>query len=419
MKRPSVRAAMVTAAFLVPLLGLAVINLFAGKAEISAVEQRKLRPMPVLSLQRIKSGAFFREFEEFFGDHFVFRDRFVQVARSITAWRRLPGDEQAQLMVVRAEAGFMDPAAKGGEQAEGDEAKTWADSSASMLVTKDRAMTIYRFHPERARAYADLLNRAYRMLPEGTRLYSLLVPTQIEFHTPAKYRGLSSSQAETIQYVNYRLNRSIIKVDGYGRMRAHLDEYLYFRTDHHWTALGAYYAYQAFMEQTGGEAALPLDRFRVERVEGFLGTGYSRTLSKDLEQRPDTVFIYRPPVTASYQILSPGQPVQELEMFNMNWAVGQHKYGIFLSGDVPLGKVASSVKNGRRIAVVKDSFANAFIPYLAAHYETIYIIDPREFKQPFVEFIKQEQISEVLFMNYVQVTNKEDFIGLMRQMIER
>lgn len=111
-------------------------------------------------------------------------------------------------------------------------------------------MSLYGGDPASGKWYAQVLNSYHEELPD-VQIYNMIIPTAIEFYVPDKYRDLTQSQKAMIDLVYGTLDPSIKKVDAYSELAAHTDEYIYFRTDHHWTGLGAYYAYRAFCGRRG------------------------------------------------------------------------------------------------------------------------------------------------------------------------
>lgn len=411
--------------FLVPLFLLSAINLLGPQGgDLSGLEQRRLKSLPPLTGASVVSGAYFKAFDEYFADRFIFRDRLIRWGATLNQLRGFAGQDGAKLVVTTGDNGFQgnqpteaspsaqpDPPPE--EQGEG------LDSRSAILVVNNRGMELFTYAPASTERYAEAINRFQAGLSGDVQSYVLLAPTQIEFHnTTAKYKDLTSPQRPAIQAVYDRLDTAITSVDAYQAIAAHTDQYLYFRTDHHWTALGAYYAYTAFI-QAAGDQPVPLEKFTTEEVPGFLGTTYSRTLSPRLAQVPDTVHLYRPEVEYQYDIFwTPEQPARA-QLFNMAQAEAKGKYGIFLGGDVPLGRISTSLKNGRKIAVIKDSYANAFVPFLVNHYEEIYVIDPRQFPHNIHTFIREQGIDEVLFLNYILVTSFDGYAPLVEAMMDR
>ena len=116
-------------------------------------------------------------------------------------------------------------------------------------------MSLYNYSPEAGKAYAETINQfqeaVSRRLGNQVRVFTLLAPTAVEFVNGPALRKLSDSQQDAIDEVYRQLDRSVIPVDAVNSLRRHTGEELYFRTDHHWTATGAYYAYEAFMKAQG------------------------------------------------------------------------------------------------------------------------------------------------------------------------
>ena len=392
---------------MLPLFLLGLLNFLQSHSEtISVLENRTLKTKPVITIDQFFSGAYCREYEEYFADNFIFREKFVKFSGKIKACYGLPGKDTVAIVLNKG----ANVAASPGE----DTSSPQGNMEGKVFVFNDRAMEIHTFNPEAAEDYAGFINQLQNKLAdEQIKIYSLLAPTQIEFLNEAKYQNLSSPQGDTIAYVNQHLDPRIIPVDAYAALKQNCTQYLYFRSDHHWTALGAYYAYCALMN-TKAEEPLPLAEYTVEQVFPYLGSLYSTTLSPQIRANPDTVFLYRPPIKYQYWVYY-DDPI-EIDLWEMRFADEKNKYGIFLGGDHPWGKISTEIKNGKTTLVIKDSYANAFIPFLLPHYEEIYLLDPRQFDLEFLPFIRENKIQEILFLNYVLVTDDCGFTDTLRQM---
>jgi hypothetical protein len=161
---------------------------------------------------------------------------------------------------------------------------------------------------------------------------------------------------------------------------------------------------------------IPLMSYKTLEVKGFLGSLYSATLNKKLAKEPDKILLYKPYIRNDYYVHYKG-PLK-MDVLDMSHATKQNKYRIFLSGDRPWGQINTEINNGLKIAVIKDSFGNAFIPFLLPHYKEIYIIDPRQFDQALLPFIQIHKINEVLFINNVGVTSDSNFSELIKKISE-
>ena len=191
-------------------------------------------------------------------------------------------------------------------------------------------------------------------------------------------------------------------VDAYSSIAAHTDEYLYFRTDHHWTARGAYYAYRAFA-QTAGFTPTPLEEMEAKQLpQPFLGTLYPQTQDASLAKNPDYLEYFVSPVEAVNHQYVKGSPyTPNVTTPLAEYATGPYSYSLFLHGDYPLSHIQTQLHNGKNILIVKESFGNAFAPFLINNYENIYVVDQRYFQLNLLDFIRANNIQELLFINNI------------------
>lgn len=463
--------------FLTILLLLFLLNSFPReRPTYSEIENRSLKGRPVFTWEHFWDGTYFIQWEEYFADTFIYRESLAKISRSIEQLSGWHGKDQVQLFVHNGE-NYGDPLStspvlqpvsedlsddakndKNEEEVEEDVqreveevveekkeeptileddqetelAEHPEDDSLSeqmefqqvvgrIMIMGNKAMNLYTFDPAAGEAYAELLNRFTEKLDDKVahkiNVYFLLAPTQIEFVAKnSKYKELSSPQNETLSFIRERLHDKIIEVDAYSVMQDHVEEYLYFRTDHHWTARGAYYAYRAFME-VAGQTPIALEEYEVEVVEDFLGTTYAATLSKRLEEHPDTIELFLPFAPHEYEVYYEGSI--KMDVLDLNHLDATNKYRIFLSGDRPLGKITTESENEKKIAIIKDSYGNAFVPFLIPHYREIYIIDPRQFAKNIYDLLDENDVDDVLFLTNMGTTSHQGFTNLLKQMIEK
>lgn len=418
------------ALFLIPIVTITAMNLFASKDQtVSALEQRDIQQMPKLTVDGLVEGTYTKQFDNYYSDHFVMRDSVLETGndiKSLKGWSNADGVE----LVVQGNNNMGENL--GGETAEGAEGAEGAieasanpqppgsDSVAAAskeegpegvvktekstyLVIKDRAMLLYRYNAPAAKDYAATLNRLRSELEPDVRLYSLLVPSQVEFIEEAKYRKLNDSQKEAFESVYDQTGEGIVQVPAYGKLEARKTDYLYYRSDHHWTSLGAYYAYQA-VAATMGEKPLTLSSFKKNEIKNFLGSAYAATLNAGMKKNPDIVTTYMPNVQFKFDIYKTTKPKSHPLIEAKLPTDGRGGYAVFLGGDFPLGRIATDVRNGKKLLIVKDSYANAMIPYLVPHFEEINIVDPRYYKGNLLTLIKDRKVTDVLVENSPIVT---------------
>ncbi|MDD7492778.1 MAG: DHHW family protein, partial [Clostridiales bacterium] len=268
--------------------------------------------------------------------------------------------------------------------------------------------------------YADSINKLNKALPD-VQVYAMFCPTSIEFNAPAKYQAGIRSQLRAMNYAYSHLDVGIAPVDTWSSLYAHRDEYIYFRTDHHWTQLGAYYAYTAFCEAAGFDA-VPLEQFQTGRYDTFLGSMYTFTKgypqSDVLKQHPDYLDYYLPiaDTHARYYAdgsLENGTPVSVVYT-QLDESVS-NKYLCFIGGDTPVCIVESDVQ-GPTCIVLKESYGNAFVPFLTSHYGRIIVIDPREFNQEgkptldLAAFAADQGVDDLIVINYPYMINSKAFV---------
>ncbi len=403
--------------FIILIYLITILNILSPKNKtISEVENRTLAQKPVLSIDNIISGKFSRDFEGFFADHFFSREKLVQVSKELSSLKGIKREEEVFLV------DFDGQNVGGNESEKTDDKNAEGTTKGNLLILNDTVMELYKFNEEKSKLYADMINTVSSKLGEDVKIYSLLSPIQIEFLDNEKYKNLSDSQYDAIQFVNEDLSNNVIKVDAYSPIHEHIDEYVYYRTDHHWTSLGAYYAYTGFASAAGLEA-VPLDKYKKGEAPGFLGHISTVNPSEAVNNNPDNVIYYNPPVKSEMKVFYYDKDTGEKKSYtgkviNKTYADSDQKYGIFIGGDFPLGVIKTNAASDKKIMVIKDSFGNAFIPFLTPHYSEIYVVDPRHYKESIVDLVNENKIDEVMFLNYILTTNFDSFMNSVLNLVK-
>lgn len=209
----------------------------------------------------------------------------------------------------------------------------------------------------------------------------------------------------------------IKKVNTFNNLINHNNEYIYFNTDHHWTALGAYYAYEQFCRVAGIES-VPLAAYTAKDLGLFKGTLWDRAFDTD-RLATDTVTVYYPPANVT-AIRNSREEVPMIEEVPDVY-VGT-KYSSFLGGDYALTVLTNNdlPDDAPNCAVLKDSFGNPFVIYLTMHYKNVYVIDYRYFgpayfkycgRNHFPEFISEFNIKDVLVVQGLNLAMSEGGTG--------
>jgi hypothetical protein len=398
-----------------------ILNLLTPKNKtISEVENRTLAKKPEFSMDNLLSGKYFRDFESFFADHFFDRENLVRISKDITALKGIKGEEEVYLVDFEGQnVGGNEAKEEAGEKPEGN--NLVAKTTGNLLILNDTVMELYRFNEEKAKMYTNMINTVSDKLGKDVKTYSLLAPIQIEFLKNEKYKNLSDSQIDAMKFVNDNFKDNIISVDAYTPIQDHIDEYVYYRTDHHWTALGAYYGYTGFADAAGLEV-VPLDNYKKNEARDYLGHISTVNPTETVSSNPDTVVYYIPPVKTDMKVFYYDNETGKKKSYNgdvinKKYTLLDQKYGIFLGGDFALGVIKTNAETDKKIMVIKDSYGNAFIPFLTPHYSEIYVVDPRHYKESIIDLVSENEIGEVLFLNYILTTNFDGFMNSILNLI--
>ena len=365
--------------FLGMVFGFSIWNFLSPQSTFSYNENRELQTFPSFSTEKLFSGEWQKKFEAYLTDQFPVRDSWVSAyveAERILQKKDVNG-------VIFAQDEYM-------------VAMDRPDAVDSSVVEKN-------------------LNRlekftAYFAEKLGTEHMSvMLVPTTeqaVEDKLPYGAAQMVYDPKGLIARAREHLDESVW-VDVEEVLLRHPGEYLYYRTDHHWTMLGAFYAYQQWMAQKGyGEVQLS-DYKQTVLSEEFLGTTYSKAPGWGI--RPDTMLALDKQDPSSYTLRLDLQDQTITGLYNMEKLTEKDKYAAYVYGNTAVTEITGGEKNGRTLMIFKDSFAHSFATLAAADFEKVYLVDPRYYQQDLWEFAEQNGVTDVLFLfnatNFAQEKN--------------
>lgn len=341
----------------------AVANAVTPTKEFSPMENRALAQMPELTVDSLSTGTFMSDFESFVTDQFILRDEWIALkagAEYASGKRENNGvyicDEHT--LIAR-----FDPPAN-------DRAKKRIDDNfgyVEKLSTLTDKPVYFSLIPGKVSVWADLL-------PDGA---------------PNDDEGQYIARGAALQGPKW--------LDTDTALNAHKDEAIYYRTDHHWTTLGAYYAYAALMEGMG-RTPKALSEFDPTVVsDEFFGTTFSSSGVRWLE--PDSIEFYVPQSAATVTNYFDDNPT-EGQLYDMSKLEEKDKYAAFLGGNKPLTVVKSNVApaDAPKLMLIRDSYADSLAPFLCYHFSEIHLVDPRYYKTSMAQYVKDNAIDEVLVM---------------------
>ena len=277
--------------------------------------------------------------------------------------------------------------------------------SGGVYVVGSAGYEMYNYVGSLAEKYQSTVNAVADSLSGVSQVYAMAIPLSSGITLPDELFSdiPGNDQAQAEKDILAGMGQNVKTIPLHDVMMSHRTEYIYFRTDHHWTALGAYYAYVQFCTAKG-ITPHNLSDYEVSQFPGFLGSFYNDGGKPDaMKNDPDTVNAYHPvSATASMKYgdnenstLTGGQVI-----FDESTASASLKYGTFIMGDNPFTVIENpEVSNGESCIVVKESFGNAFVPFLVDHYQTVYVVDYRYYSGSVTQLARDKGVKDVLFVN--------------------
>lgn len=419
---------------------ITVSMLVLPRSTTSFIEQRELAKFPEFTYESFINGDYAEAIAEFYNDTVPYRDELKKLAAGIKSIYgvELGGAEIHGQLVAITEESEDEPenipvvapvtSISSAQKTDSSEINTASPIETTTAVSSSTTTTttvatekplneiadgvitngqvviklsdghywgISLFGGGKGKTYAEALNRFNEELGEDVKIYSMVVPTAGEFYLPEQYNDYNASHQKSVESINSQLNEDIIAVDAISALWQHTSEPIYTRTDHHWQALGAYYAAEAFAK-AADVPFNPLDTYTEVVKDGYVGTMYMYTESMSLLNDPEQFVYYKPSNDYTVYYYDTAYNFDYNFPLFIDMPIGS-SYSTFMGGDAKIVRIETDVKNGRKLLIFKDSYGNAEVPFYTGSFEEIYICDMRYFDLNAVEFIKNEGITDLLF----------------------
>ena len=347
------------ALFLFFILGFGLWHLVSLDKDFSAHENRPLQTLPNFSLTSIKNGNFMDQFESYVADQFPKRNSFLAL-KGIT---ERAGQKKENNDILFGQDGYLFEAftMNQGQAFENIEAiNEFAGNNESLDIGFMLAPTSISIYPERAPRYS---------------------PSDNEIGAIKEIYGELDPQIHSISVAEALVNQK--------------DHPIYFRTDHHWTMLGAYEAYALAADIFDFDPQSLEDFVREQVSDNFYGSFYSK--ANDWRIEPDVMEYLRPEEEVKVHVsYDDGSEADSLVWPEALSSRDQYRY--FLGGNYGLVKIETDIKNGKRLLVVKDSYAHVLVPFFTHHYEEIHMVDLRYFREQIGKYADREDIDDLLII---------------------
>lgn len=366
-------------------------SLIIKDREFSPNENRYLAETPELSWDNILSGKFQDGLEDYLRDQVCFRDGWITVKTGI---QKACGDTDIGGAYV-------------GKDGYDFEKITPEDVDEKQVDRNIKAVEDYFMT---ASETIDKQKLSFLLVPTSGLVMQEKLPKNARLFDQAKYIDQVQKAMKDYNFVDVR-----------DTLMDHNDEYIYYKTDHHWTSAGACLAYDAWSERTGGEIEKEDGLAKNVVSDKFRGSLYSKIL--DADSAYDEIWTYglqKDEAFGSKDCTVTIDEKQQLDsIYDDEKLQEKDKYAYFLGGNygqvhIQNQKAASKAK-GKNILIIKDSFANSFVPFVTQDYENIYMVDLRYYNGDMKAYLQEHEITDVLVLynvsNFISDRNIHKLTG--------
>lgn len=361
-------------AFVAFLFVLTTAGILTKEKTYSVIEKRELQTRPEVTKKGLKDGSFQKTYESYLSDQFPGRDRWVQLQTSVS---RLFGKSEANGVYFGAD---------------------------HYLLEK---YTEEDFEEERLQMNMDALASFVKMTAEKYPVHVMLVPTKT-WVLKEKLPLFAPTYDEDVFYqrleerLGFDAAQVLVPVERV--LKEHADEEIYYRTDHHWTTLGAWYGYEAYRQACKENVSTDKKQELRTIYEDFYGTTYAKV---NQASQADVIAIYEP--KSSLQVIyNMGEKTTD-SLYEMEYLDTADQYRVFTGGNQAVLEISGGEKNGKTLLLIKDSFANCMIPFLAEDYEKMVVVDLRQLNVDCDVLVEMFQPTEIFVLyNSAQFAKDRD-----------
>ncbi|MCI8303560.1 MAG: hypothetical protein HFF52_02925 [Lawsonibacter sp.] len=361
-----------TALFCAFIGGVTVISLLLPDKSFSSLENRYLQKPPKLSVESLSDGTFMKDAEDYVSDHIVGRDFWV----AAKAWsERLSGKKENNGVYFGSQ-----------------------DTLINRVETPDPAEL------DKKVGYVDTLASNV-----SVPVYFGLIPSAADIWKDRLPKGAPTADERSIIEQLYFFTGANT-IDLYGALAPHSGEDIYYRTDHHWTSLGAYYGANAILEAMGLEP-LDLNSYQKTTVtDQFYGTSFSTSGVRWLP--PDQIDTYVPDEGVKVTAYPNGAP-EEGSLYVDSKLEVKDKYAYFLGGNQPLCVIETAHTDAPKVLVIRDSYADSLAPFLTERFSEVHLFDLRYNMISIKSYVEEHNIDTVVVLYSFSNFASDDNLALL------
>ena len=348
--------------FLLSLFLVLLVNIIAPDREQSDQENRMLDTMPKLSLTGVLNGDFMEQWESYMSDQFAGRNLLRGLKVKLD---RLGGSRMENGVIIGKDGQLFEDIAVPDDE-----------------LFKDNINAVKSF----AEMYPDIPTTVM-LIPDAACILSDSLPA---FATV-------EDQSQMFSMVEHGLGDSVSWVDAYSALNKHKTEKLYYKTDHHWTTQAAFYVFQEAAAGLGIEGDVSDDYVSYTVTDSFNGVLASKS-GAGLDEK-EQIDIYVPTAGDDDVIVNyVDEAKKRTSLYDSSKLETRDKYGVFFGGNTSVMDIKTMSTSRQRLLVVKDSFADCFIPFLTPYYREIVVVDPRYYSGTLEDIMETYRITDALIL---------------------
>jgi len=360
--------------------GLIIWNLAQPKKVFSENENRYLAEMPEFSFDKLVDGEYMDGIDAYVSDQFVLREQWIHMK---TMLERAIFKQDVH-SVYLAKDGYL------------IERHDYDDVPEKQA--EENREHVAEFVKKYAEKYAEKHTEKYAgkygkktgigsikvmLVPTASEILADKLPPFATGYDQGAYMDRVSASLPEHSFLDLR-----------DTFWMHRDEYIYYRTDHHWTTAGAYEAYVQWAEEAGIKP-FGKEKFEIDLAsDRFYGTIHAKLR---VDVKPDDIYLYHVKEDMGYQQIY-NLTDRSDSLCDYEKLEGKDKYAVFMGGNHGIVEIRTNQNNGRRLLVVKDSFANSFVPFAANHFEKTFMVDLRYYHAGIEALIEENEITDILVL---------------------
>ena len=318
--------------------------------------------MPSISLDTVLDGSFQHDFEEYLSDQFEWRSTFVNIKTNIML---ALGKKEINNVYIGADDYFIEK-----YSAPDFDSETVKYNEKNLAYFLNYAADDYEF------------NTVFAFVPSKHAVLKKEMPKNAIPYDTSYVAGDIKKKAKSAEFC-----------DLYSTLKKHDGEYIYYKTDHHWTSLGAYYAYTSLADSLGIEPVSIDDCKKKDVANDFFGSTFDKV---QIKKSPDTITVYDTGAKVTVDYNGEGETAKSL--FSPDMLGEKSKYDFFLGGNFARVDITTDCNEDNTLLLLKDSYANSLVPFLCKNYTHIIMIDVRYFADDVYELFEAEDIDDVLVL---------------------